>query len=70
MECSNVIGADEEIIRNKGSTELAVIAMAWFTLDDFFLRLLKFGLTCLLRKVFGLVEQNSKRVRKHHAHMF
>ena len=40
MECSTVAGA--AAIRNKGGTELAAIALAWFTLDGFFLRLLKF----------------------------
>ena len=41
MECSTVAGAGDAASRNKGGAELAAIAMAWFTLDDFFLRLLK-----------------------------
>ena len=45
MECSTVAVAGEAASRNKGGTELAAIALAWFTLDGFFLRLLKFGPT-------------------------
>ena len=39
MECSTVAGGGNTVSRNKGSTELAAIALAWFTLDDFFLML-------------------------------
>ena len=45
MESSTVAGAGCAASRNKGGTELAAIALAWFTLDGFFLRLLDFGPT-------------------------
>ena len=45
MECSTVAGAGDAVGRNKGGTELAAIALAWFTLESFFLRLLMFGPT-------------------------
>ena len=45
MECSTVAGAGYAARRNKGGTELAAIALAWFTLDAFFLRPLKFDPT-------------------------
>ena len=45
MECSTVAGAGDAVSRYKGGTELAAIALVWFTLDEFFLRLLKFGPT-------------------------
>ena len=70
MECSTVAGAGDAVSRNKGGTELAAIALAWFTLDDLFLRLLKVGPTYLLRKDFWLGEQNNWRAGKHHAHAF
>ena len=44
MDCSTVAGDGDVVSRNKCGTELAAIALAWFTVDDFFLRLLKFGL--------------------------
>ena len=43
MECSTVAGAGDAVSRNNGGTELAAIALAWFTLDGFFLRLQNFG---------------------------
>ena len=52
MECSTVAGVGDAARSNKGGTELAAIALAWLTLDGLILRLLKFGLTYLLRKVF------------------
>ena len=45
MECSNVAGAGDAARRYKGGTDLAAIALAWFTLDGFILSLLKFGPT-------------------------
>ena len=42
MECPTVAGAGDTAIRNKGGTELAAIALEWFTLDGLILRLLKF----------------------------
>ena len=54
MECSTVAGAGKGVGWTKGGAELALIALAWFTLYDFFLMLLKFGLTQLLRKVYWL----------------
>ena len=54
MECSTVAGSGGAVSRNNGGTELAAIALAWFTLDGLSLRLLKFGPTYLLRKVFWL----------------
>ena len=45
MECSPVAGAGDAVSRNKGGTELAAIALAWFTLDGLFLRLMKLGPT-------------------------
>ena len=70
MECSTVAGAGDAACRNKGGTELAAIALAWFTLDGFLLVLLKFGPTYLLRKVFRLGERINWRAGKHHAHAF
>ena len=52
MECSTVAGAGDAARRNNGGSELAAIAMEWFTQDGFILRRLKFGPTYLLRKVF------------------
>ena len=47
VECSIVAGAGagDAASRNKGGKELAAIALAWFTLYGFFMRLLKFGPT-------------------------
>ena len=45
MECSTFAGAGDVARRSNGGTELSVIALAWFTLDEFFLRLLKIGPT-------------------------
>ena len=45
MECSTVANAGDTVNRKNGSTELETIAFAWFTLDDLFLRLMKFGPT-------------------------
>ena len=45
MECSTVAGAGDAARRNKGGTELAAIALAWFSQVGVFLRLLKFGPT-------------------------
>ena len=70
MKCSTVAGSGDTVSRNNGGIELAAIALAWFTLDDLFQRLLKFGPTYLLRKVFRLGEQNNWRAGKHHAHTF
>ena len=70
MECSTVAGAGDAASRNKGGTELAAVALAWFALDGFFLRLLKFGPTYLLRKAFWLGERNNWRAGKHHTHAF
>ena len=45
MECSTVAGAGDAVRRNIGGTELAAIALAWFTLDGLIQRLLKCGQT-------------------------
>ena len=68
MECFTVAGAGDS--RNNGEIELAAIALAWFTLNDFFLLLLKIGRTYLLRKVFWLGERVNRWEGKHHAHAF
>ena len=70
MECSTVAGVGDAARRNKGGTQLAAIALAWITLDGLILRLLTFGLTYLLRKVFWLGERNNWRAGKHHAYAF
>ena len=70
MECSTVAGAGDAASINKGGTELAAIALAWFTLDGFFLRILKFGPTYLLREVIRLCRRDNRWAGKHHSLAF
>ena len=70
MEYSTVAGAGDAASRNKGGTEMAAIALVWFTLDGFFLRLLKFGPTYMLKNGFRLGERKNWRTGKHHAYPF
>ena len=44
MECSTFVCTGDAVSRNKRGTGLAAIALTWYTLDDFFLWLLKFDL--------------------------
>ena len=53
---------------DKDGTELAAIALTWFSQDDLYVRLLMFDVTYLVKKALWLEERISRRKGSHNAH--